>query len=169
MIIYKRNFECRLFSLRIVFVILMLICIFSFSKHFPILIFFSFALLSLLSVSVIKDFEVRENSLEISKFYFFGLIKRKWCFYVTEDIKVSSISADFGEEFDPPSFDAWDFPDLGCLTSVFFVFFPPKITHKKFRIETLGGSKQVLKHVAIFLNKNEYNLLKTFTSRPHNT
>ena len=161
MIIYQRNFDKQLRSLRILFAALICAFSYAFVKHIIILDYVLTFLFVSLSLLVVKDFSFSPGYLEIKKFYFFGIIKRKWCFDKTENIKVTSSNPDFGEEFDPPSFDDWETPTLGCLASILFTIFPTRVTHKKFTIESLEGSEKVTKRVQILINKEEYGLLKT--------
>ncbi|MCW3110406.1 MAG: hypothetical protein JWQ09_4912 [Segetibacter sp.] len=161
MIIYQRNFKKRLRSLRILFVTLVCLCFYTFIRHILILEYVSTALFISLSLLVVKDFSFSQDSLQITKFYFFGFIKMKWLFDKTENIKVTSSSPNFGEEFDPPSFNAWETATLGCIASILFTFFPPRVTHKKFTIESLDNSGKVIRHVQLLINKEEYGLLKT--------
>ena len=76
MIIYKRYIEKRLFSLRLTFFILGATCFFAFKSHYDNLGYFIAVALITFSIIVVKDFIVSLDSFLISKYYFFGLIKR---------------------------------------------------------------------------------------------
>ena len=161
MIIYQRNFEKRLRSLRILFVALVCLCFYAFIRHILILEYVLPALFISLSLLVVKDFSISQNSLQITKFYLFGFIKRKWLFNKSEIIKVTSSTVDFGQEFEPPCFDTVETATLGCITSMLFTLLPPRVTHKKFTIECLDNSGKVIRYVQLLISKEEYSLLHT--------
>ncbi len=82
MIIYKRAIEKRLLSLRVSFIVLSAICALSFIYDYDKVGYLASVLLFTLIFIVVKDFTVSSDSFQISKFYFFGLIKRSWRFNI---------------------------------------------------------------------------------------
>jgi hypothetical protein len=168
MIIYKRYIDKKLLILRLTFFILGTISFFAFKSHYDNLGYFITVVLITLSIIVVKDFIVLIDSFLISKYYFFGLIKRTWRFDKDENIKISSFGSDFGQEGDIPDIDQTA-SGLGCLFSIFSVFAPPKITNREFKIEKFDEINNLLNRVHILLDKPEYEFLQTFIHRPHST
>ena len=167
MIIYTRNIDRKLISLRSLFVALCIICLYAFPNNFLNLGYFISILLILLSIVVVKNFIIFTDSFQITKFYFFGLIKRKWQFERGENIQIKSYGSDFGQEGEVPDFGDSE-TGVGCLFYIISIFNPPKITYKEFTIQVLGKAG-ALKRVQILLNQEEYNLLETFINKPHST
>jgi hypothetical protein len=120
------------------------------------------------SIIVVKDFEVYPESFQISKYYLFGLIKRKWQFNRGDKIEITSFDSEFGAEGDPVDTDITG-TGLGCIVSIFSAFMPSTVIRKGFNIEMFNEEKELLKRVHIVLDKPEYNYLKTFISLPHCT
>ncbi|MFT3704158.1 MAG: hypothetical protein QM802_17455 [Agriterribacter sp.] len=164
MIIYKRHIEKRLLALRLSIFILGAICILAFKFQNENLGYFIAVILILFSIIVVKDFEVRPNSLKISKYYFWGLFCRRWEFNKEDNIKVSSLGLDFGQEGDTPDFDDAG-AGIGCLFSIFSLFAKPKITMKQFKIDKFDESNIHLKSVRILLNRSEFKYLETFVNQ----
>ncbi len=164
MLIYKRNIQKKLISLRGSFVILGTTCFYAFINNVSNLIYFSSLIIITLSILVIKDFVIFQSSLQITKFYFFGLIKKEWHFGKNENIQLKSDSSSFGDEGDISNFDSEEAATVGCLFSIYGIFFPPQISSKEFTIEVLSYSKKVIKRVHIFLNKKEFNFLQALIS-----
>lgn len=163
MIVYRRYARKKLISLRIIFFILvitgLLSCVFQYEKagYFISVIFAS------LSIVVIKDLVVSAESLLVSKYYFFGLIRKSWLFGREENIKMSSFGYDFGEESDAP-YIADSGSGEGCLFEIFAFFSPPNITRKEVEIQKIDEFDTHSKKVKIFLNKAEFRYLQNFIS-----
>lgn len=158
---YKRYIYNRLLSLRLSFFTLGIICFLAFKYHHDDLGYFITVVLLTLSIIVVKDLIVCTDSFQISKYYFFGLIKRTWQFNKGENIKVSSFGSDFGQDGDIPYIDD-SASGLGCLFSIFSIFVPPKIIKKEFNVEKFGETNNLLNRVNILLDRPEFNYLKKF-------
>jgi hypothetical protein len=161
MMIYKRYVDKKLLSLRLSFFILVPTCFLAFKYLYNNLGYFIAVTLITISIIVVKEFIVFSDSFQISKYYFFGLIKRNWQFNKAENIRISSFGSDFGEDGDIPDNDPTA-SGIGCLFSIFSVFMPPKIVKKEFKIEALNKSNNLIKRTNIFLDKCEFNYLLTF-------
>ena len=168
MIIYKRNIDKRLLSLRLTFFVFGAICFFAFKYHYDNLGYFIAVALITLSIIVVKDFIVSFDSFSISKYYFFGLIKWRWRFNKEDKIKASSFGSDFGQDGEIPDYD-YEASELGCLFSIFSTFVPPKITMKKFKVGKFDEFNRPLKSVHILLDKPEFNYLQKFIHQPQST
>jgi len=166
MIIYRRHINKRLLSLRLSFFFLAAICSLAFIYHYDNLGYFIIVALITISIIVVKDFVVFSNSFEVSKYYFFGFIKRRWKFNQDENIKVSAFGSDFGQDGEIPDFEDIE-SGLGCLFSILSIFMPPKITRKEFKVQAYNETNILLKRVHILLDKSEFNYLKTLL--PHNS
>ncbi len=165
MLLYKRNYERKLISLRISFIALTSISVYFYTNKISGLVYLSALALVLLSFYVIKNFSEYEDSFEITKFYFFGLFTKKWRFDKMDNIRLKLPTQNFGDEFEAPSFDDASHTGLGCLPFTFFMFFPPRITHMKFLIQSFDDVGKTLKQVSIFLDRNEYNIMQNIISR----
>lgn len=163
MIIYNRNIDKKLLSLRLSFFILGLICFFAFNDHHESLGYIIIVALLSMSGIVVKNFIVSYDSLQISTYYFFGLINRTWQFNKGDNIKISSFSLDFEEDDDIASVDDGG-SGIGCLFFLFSSIIPPKITRREFKIEKFDLSNQRLKRVHILLDRYEYKCLQKFIS-----
>ena len=161
MIIYKRDIERRLLSLRLLFLILGTACFFAFKYHYDNLGYFILVVLIFMSIIVVRDFKVYSESFQISKYYLFGLIKRQWQFNKGSKIEITSFDSEFGAEGDPVDLDSTG-TGLGCLVSIFSGFMPSRVTKRRFNIEMFSEANKLLKRVHIVLEKPEYNYLKTF-------
>ena len=115
-----------------------------------------------MGIIVVKEIIVLSDSFQITKYYFFGFIKRKWKFDKSETIYFKSYGSGFGREGDIPNLDD-SASGLGCLFTIFCAFVePPLITKKEFTIEMINDSNVVIKGVQIFLNEQEFIFLQTF-------
>ena len=161
MIIYKRDIGRKLLSLRILLFILGTVCFLAFHYQYNNLGYFIAVVLILLSIIVVKNFIVFQDSFQISKYYFFGLIRFRWKFNLEEKFKILSLGADFGGEGDVLNTE----PDAaGCLLLVLSVFFPSGsgVIKKEFRIERSGKVNTPFSRVHIFLDRVEFNYLQGF-------
>ena len=165
MIIYKRHIENKLLSLRLSFIILVTTCALSFIYHYDKIGYFTSVVLLTLTFIVLKDFIVSPDSFRISKFYFFGLIKREWFFNKTENIKISTFGTDFGDDGDVVFIDSGVPAPLSIL-SFFLIFAPPKITMNEFKIEKMDEMYCPINAVRILLSEHEFNYLNPFIRRP---
>ena len=163
MIVYRRNIFRKLLSLRFSSLIIGAICFFFFYYHFDNLGYFTVVVLCTLAIIIIDDFIVSENSFSISKYYFFGFIKWTHLFNKGDKITASSYGSDFGEDGEIPDYDASS--GVGCLVSIFYVFVPPKISMKDFKIRKFDDYNTSIKRIQILLNKSEYEHLKKFISK----
>ena len=161
MMIYKRHINKKLFSLRLTFFILVSICFFAFESHHDNLGYFIAVTIIMLSIIVVKDFNVSLNSFSVIKYYFFGLIKIKWQFYKGEIVKVSSFGSGFGQDGEIVVHDETS-SELGCLFMIFSIFLPPKITKKEVKIEKFDEFNSLTKSVHILLDRPEFTYLETF-------
>ena len=143
-------------------------CFLLFKYHYNNLGYFIAVVFITASIIVIKNLAVLSDSFEISKYYFFGLVKRAWQFNKDENIKVSSFGSDFGQDGDIPDIDGGA-SGIGCLFMIFSIFVPPKITKKEFKIEKFDDTNNLLKRVRIILDRSEFNYLQAFVSRPKST
>ena len=168
MIIYKRYIDKRLLSLRLTFFMLATICLFAFKYHYDNLGYFIAVVFITLSIIVVKGFTVWSDSFLISKYYFFGLIKKTWRFNKGENIKLSSFGSDFGQDGDVPDIDNIA-SGVGCLFSIFGMFVPPKITSKEFKVEKFDEASKLLNSVSVFLDRPEFNYLQTYIRPPQST
>lgn len=163
MIIYKRNIDKKLLGLRLSFFILGSICFFAFTYHHESLGYITAVAIISLNFIVVKNFMVSSDSLQISKYYFFGLINRNWQFNKGDNIKISSFSLDFDEDDHSPYVDDGN-SGIGCLFFLYSSVVPPKITRKEFKIEKFDLSNHRLKRVHILLDSYEYKCLRKFIS-----
>jgi hypothetical protein len=168
MIIYKRYIDKRLWSLRLTFFILGTICFFAFKYYHDNLGYFIAVVLITLSIIVVKDFIVCSHSFSISKYYFFGLIRKTWRFNKGDNVKVSSFGSDFGQDGEITVHDD-TVSGLGCLFSIFSIFLPSKITMKEFKLEKFDEFNSHTKNVYILLNRPEFIHLETFIHQPQST
>ncbi len=122
------------------------------------------------SLSVIKNFVLKTNVLFVSKYYFYGLIKKTWKFKTGEIIKVSSFDyifeqnlsvVDFGNTEAKFDFDTTT-TEIGCLGLIFASFVPMTVVRKEFKIFTTNENNKQLKSVYIQLNQVELNHLMDF-------
>ncbi len=97
----------------------------------------------------------------MSKYYFFGFIKRKWEFNKVDRIKVSSFYSDFGQNNDVSNYDDTG-TGVGCLLSIILFFIPSKITNKEFKIESLNDKNTAIKSVKITIDNQEFNFIKDY-------
>jgi len=164
-IIYKRNIEKRVFSLRLVFLILGTGCFLAFNYHYDSLGYFVSVILITLSIIVVKDVAISVDSFLVSKYYFFGLIKWTWNFNKGNNIKLSSFGSDFGQDGES-SFHDDTATGLGCLFMILEVFSPPKIVMKEFKIEKIDSPS---KRVYILLDKYEFDNLQKLIHHPQST
>jgi hypothetical protein len=162
MIIYERNINKKLFSLRIVFFLLVTSSLLAFQYNHTNLGYFLSVVTITLSIIVIKDFIVFEDSFQICKYYFFGLIKRKWEFNKSSNINVTSYDSEFWQNDDMPNIDDSSGTGLGCLFSIFFIFKPSKIVNRQFNFELLDETFKHLKSVHVALNNNEFGFVKDY-------
>jgi hypothetical protein len=151
----------KLLSLRISFFILGAICFLAFIYHFDNLGYFVAVVFIAISIITIRNFIVFPDSFQVSKYYFFGLIKRRWQFHKGENLHISTLGADFGEDADNP--DIGDI-EVGCLFFILSIFVRPKIVKKEFTVEKRSETNVVLERVHIFLDKAAFNYLKPFMS-----
>lgn len=166
MIIYKRHIGNKLLCLCLAFFILGITCFFAFQYNNDNLGYFIAVAIITLSIVVVKNFTVFPGSFVISNYYFFGLIKITWRFNKGDSITISSYGSDFGQNGEIPDYDHnYATPGLGCLYSVFLIFFPFKIIKKNLKIEKIDESNKSLKRVHIFLNKYEFDCLQSFHPR----
>ena len=167
MLIYDRHIEKRLLGLRISFFILVTAFVLAFINHNEKPVYFISVVLFSLSFISIKKFIVSKDSFQISKFYFFGLIKRTWIFKKSDNIKVSTFGTDFGEEGDFPFVDSGDSAPLSII-SFFFIVARPKITMNEFKVEKFDETNWLISSVRILLNKDEFNYLNSFIRQQNN-
>ena len=165
MIIYKRNIGNRLLSLRLSFFILCLICFLAFIYSYDKLGYFIALTLATMRIIVVKGFIIYLDSFQVSKFYFFGLFKRKWHFNKSENIRVLPLGSDFGEDGVAPNVDDGG-SGLGCLFSIFSMFSPPTITKKEYKVENLNETNDKINSTRILLDRPELNYLDSFIRRP---
>ena len=147
--------------MRLSFFFLAAICSLAFIYHYDNLGYFIIVALITISIIVVKDFVVFSNSFEVSKYYFFGFIKRRWKFSKDENIKVSTFGSDFGQDGEIPDYQDIE-SGLGCLFSIFLIFMPSKITRKEFKIQAYDETNILSKRADIFLDKSEFSYLKVF-------
>jgi len=162
MIIYKRNTDKKLLSLRVVFFVLVICCLFTFKYSYSNLGYFLLVIFITLSIIVIKNFMVFENSFQISKYYFFGLVKLKWEFNKSDNINVTSYDSDFGQDDDMPNIDDSTGTGLVCISSIFYIFKPSKIIYRQFNFELLDQNFTYLKSVNVALDDHEFNFVKDY-------
>ncbi len=162
MVIYKRNIYKKLLSLRIVFFVLITSFLLSFKYNQSNLGYFTSVVLITLSIIVIKDFIVFEDSFQVSKYYFFGLIKRKWQFNKSDNINVTSSCSEFGQDDNMPNIDDSIGSGLGCLFTIFFIFKPSKIVNRQFNFEQLDETFTHIKSVNVALDNNEFGFVKKY-------
>lgn len=165
MIIYNRNIDKRLFSLRLTFLILAAVCFLAFNFNHDNLGYFVAVVIIMLSIIVVKDIVISVDSFFVSKYYFFGLLKRTWNFNKGDNIKLSSFGSDFGQGGE------LFFPDdtgigIGCLFMIFEAFLPSKIVMKEFKIEKINSPS---KKVHILLDKYEFDNLQKLAHQPQST
>jgi hypothetical protein len=165
MIIYKRNIEKRLLSLRLALLILGGVSLLAFKYHHDNLGYFVTVVIITLSIIVVKDVAISVDSFSVSKYYFFGLVKWTWNFNKDNNIKLSSFGSDFGQDGES-SFHDDTGTGIGCLFMIFEVFLPPKIVMKQFKIEKLDNPT---KRVDILLDKYEFDNLQQFIKQPQST
>ena len=161
MILYKRDINQKLLCVRISFLILGTGCFFSFTNNVSSLGYLLAFTVFIMSTIVINDLRVLSDSFDISKYYFFGFIKREKRFEKFKTINSRPLGRDFGEygEFvveDPSS------SGIGCLFSLFFNVLSPKIVKKEFYIEMLDTDNSVIESAYILLDIKEYAFLKDF-------
>lgn len=156
---YKRNIGKKLFFLRFLFVLALITSIFSAIFNLSNLVYFVMVVSITIGCIVVKDFIVLQDSFEITKYYFFGLIKKRLHFEKNEIITLSSSSLDFGQTDDTGISDIDDF-GIGCLPFLFFLFFPPVTKERRFEIKKTSESGVSLGRVRIFLNQYEFNFLR---------
>jgi hypothetical protein len=75
MVMYSRNVSKKLFSLRLAFVLLSIICFLAFIFRQNNLGYFIAVVWLTLSTIVVKNIVIKADSLVITKYYIFGLIK----------------------------------------------------------------------------------------------
>ena len=114
-----------------------------------------------LSVAVVRDFVVWQDSIRINKFYFFGLLKISFKYSKGQNIRISSYGSNFSEDADSPYFDDGG-TGVGCLYALISVFFPAKTIMKEFKIELVNSHRDD-KSIRIYLTKKEFDYLKGFT------
>lgn len=158
MIFYKRNIESKLFSLRLLFLILATSCFLAFKYHQDNVGYFVSVILIMVSMIVVKDIVIYVDSFLVSKYYFFGLIKSTWNFKKEMTIKLSSFGSDYGENGESPMYDD-PATELGCLFMIIAIFSPPAITMKAITIETIDTPVQ---RVVLALNKYEFDTVQKF-------
>ena len=88
MVVYKRNIESKLLALRMVFALIVLTGFYSIIKHHAIVSYFVVSVFIFVSIIVVKELDVSFDSFNVTKYYFFGLIKRKWPFDNSENISI---------------------------------------------------------------------------------
>ncbi len=164
MIIYKRHIEKRLLLLRLSFFILGAICAYAFINQYEKLGYFISVVLFTVVFIVIKDVIVSADSFQVYKFYFFGLIKRRWVFNKNDNVKVSTYGTDFGEDGDVPFVESSDAAPISIL-SFFLIFAPPKITMNAFKVQKFSETYLVISSVRVLLDKHEFNYLNSFIRR----
>lgn len=168
MLNYKRHIDKKLLSLRLIFFILTTICFFAFKYQNENLGYFIAVVFLALSIIVVKGLVVFSDSFLVSKYYFFGLVKRTWQFTKGENINISSFGSDFGENQDISIHDD-SASGIGCLLSIFLFLVPPKITIKRFSIEKFDETHKLLKSVSLLLDRSEFKYLQIFIYQPHDT
>lgn len=140
-------------------------CFLAFKYHYDNIGYFVSVVLISLSIIVVKDVVISVNSFLVSKYYFFGLIKRTWNFNKGDNIELSSFGSDFGQDGES-SFHDDTATGFGCLFMIFEVFVPPKIVMKEFKIEKIDNP---YKTVSILLDKYEFDNLLKLIHQPQST
>jgi len=168
MIVYTRKILPKLLSLRLSFLILFIFCIFAFKNSFLNLGYFLSVVLVSLSIIVVQNVIVSSNNFQIVKYYFFGLIKFKWRFVKTDNLKLKSYGSDFGAQGEYQDTDTTG-TGLGCLFSIFAGFMESEIIRKEIRLEKFSNISKVANRVDIKVDRFEYKLLQAFVGSPSNT
>ena len=159
MIIYKRNIERKLNSLRLLFVIFLTSGFLLFAKehsNFGWLIAILFIFFSLI---VVTDLRAEINSLTIVKHFFFGFIPIKWRFDKGDKLIIRSDGTNFDDEAPIP--DAGDHAGLGALFGCIMpVFVKTRIGSIEFAIQKIKKNGKTTHKLFIFLNAAEYKMLQ---------
>ena len=114
-----------------------------------------------MTIFIIENVTVFGDSFHVMKYYFFGLIKCKWQFIKTDNLKLKSYGSDFDAEGGYQDTDTTG-TGLGCLFSIFAIFMKSEIIRKEIRIEKLSHIEKVVNRVDIKVDKFEYKLLQEF-------
>lgn len=158
---YKRNIDRRLLILRLLFLVLVTGCIGSFAGQQEGLGYLLAIILLTLNFIVITGLTVRNGSCCITKYYAFALIKQTWRFNEEENIRISSLDPDFGQDTDMP--DTTAEPEvLGCLWTFFAAFIPSKVTKRRIKIEKLDDAGKPINRVGILLKSQEFKYIEQF-------
>lgn len=158
---YERNNHLRLLILRLSLIVLGTICSLAFMFNNQNLGYFIIVIILSLSFIVVNGFSVQDDSFQISRYYFFGIFKKRWQFHKVDHLKISSFGPGFGEDGNSSYLDDGE-TGLGCLFSLFTLFVPPKIQRREFKIESFTDTNDRQSTVSIILNKEEYNYLVPF-------
>jgi hypothetical protein len=161
MVMYSRNVSKKLFGLRLVFVLLSISCFLAFIFQQNNLGYFIAVVWLTLSTIAIKDIVIKADSLLITKYYIFSLVKFSWEFNKADKVKLYSLEASFGED-GGPIFQYDDGSGLGCLLMIVEVFLPSKIVKQQFTIEDINSPR---KRVQILLSKLEFDSIKNWLSQ----
>lgn len=159
--IYNRNINRRLLMLRLLFIVLMTGCIFSFARQQEGLGYLLAIILLMLNFIVVTGLTVTAGSFGITKYYAFALIKQTWRFNKGDNIRLFSTDPDFRQDVEIT--DVNDEPgELGCLFTVFSSFTPSAITKRQYEIEKRDEDNGSIKKVRVLLSRTEFNYLSTF-------
>jgi hypothetical protein len=122
---------------------------------------------ALLFLSLIKlqDITVSQEKLRISKFYFFGLIKREWFLSKGQLVDIIPLGSEFGQTADPPSAEF----DVGCILTLLALLIPYKVRKREFIIKIYREQKRSIENLMITLEKHEFITIESFVNSSHST
>lgn len=160
MLSYKRNITAKLLSLRLSFFVLVIACFLLFKFQYESAGYFLVAILLALSIIVVKGLEVYNDSFQIIKYYFFGLISWKWRFNKKDIVRVTPVDPDpaGGDDIDAGAV----VPEAGCLFLFISIFGPPKNNNEVFNVGKFDEIGKAIRIVKVRLNEQELNLLLPF-------
>lgn len=159
--IYERNIGLKLNVLRLVFFFLVVLYILAIVHHFDNLKYL--VVLTFLGLSIIRidNIFITTDSFRISKYYFFGILRRSLNFEKNDFIKMFSFDSDFGENGQSLFYD-FNETGMGCLPYLFSSLMPPKIKRREFIFEKTNESGDKIRQIKIILNKQEFDKLDNF-------
>jgi hypothetical protein len=165
MLHYERKIERKVSLMRLLAVLLIAIGFFAFKWGYSNFGYFILVAFISLSVVVITDFSVSTESIVIKRYFIFGFYRLSWCFEDGSEIAANSFESDFGESSHSGNYPAAE-TNVGCVFSLFELFFPSKITRREFIISTKSDPSDKVK---LLLNKEEYEFLRGFMQKGHRT
>jgi hypothetical protein len=167
MIIYKRNIERKLNSLRLLFVIFLTSGFLLFAKEHSNFAWLIVILFLFFCLIVVTDVRAEINSVTIIKHFFFGFIRVKWNFNKGDELIIRSDGTAFEDEAPIPV--AGDESGLGALFGCLVpMFVKTRIGTIQFVIQKIKRSGKASNRVFVFLDENEHNMLQQLRSNNKN-